>query len=339
MDEARPTTTKRRLVVTAIKIGIAAVLVVLLLRSMEWQDFREAFEGIRWGWFVLAVVLHFPGYLISAWRWRILLRAQEQDIPFWKLVESYLVATFFNYTLLGTLGGDIVRMTDTGLGKKRGAQAASAVFVERLTGFAAMVFVAGLGLALMALSAQATSSMSLVAVGAFVLFAVFGVALYVLAHPLVLEWIAGLLDRPWPLFATARRVLLKLKDALAVFRNNKRPVYVNLAWALLLQLNVAAHYLCLGLAMGLPAGRYAFGYLALVPLITLILTIPVTPGGVGVREWTLRELRSGLGFSATVAGGAQVVLMGWLQVGSALLYGAVGLVFFVARTFRTKRGG
>ncbi len=345
MDE-RPQQNKRktRLLIAVIKIAIAAALLYLLLRKMEWASLRDAFHGIRWWWFALALFLHFPGYLISAWRWRILLRAQGQFIPFWKLVESYIVATFFNYTLLGTLGGDVVRMSDTGLGQKRGAQAASAVFVERLTGLAALIFLAGLGMAFIALAGGGSSAMQHLVWGALVLFALFCVALYVLTHPRVVEWAARLLDRPWPLFGTARRLLLKLKDALAVFHDDKRPVYANLAWALLLQVNVAAHYFCLGLAMGLPdlygaPLRAAFNYMVLVPVITLILMVPLTPGGAGVREWTLRELRRGLGFAATGQGVARAVLMGWLQVASALVYGAVGLVLFLGRSMVSKRRG
>jgi uncharacterized protein (TIRG00374 family) len=350
---AEPTTPqnrRRRILLTAVKIAVAAALLTLLLRGMRWSDFRAAFRGIRWWWFVLAAVLHFPGYVISAWRWGILLRAQGQHIPFWRLFESYLVATFFNYTLLGTLGGDFVRMYHTGLGQKRGAQAASAVLVERLTGLATMILLAALGMALLALwrggAAEGTATMHVLVWGAATLFVLFCVGVSLLTHPRVVEWLAGLLDRPWPLVGAVRHALLKLHEALAVFRGNPRPVYVNLAWALLLQINVAAHYFCLGLAMG-PAAlvaaplHHALSYIVLVPIVTLILMIPVTPGGVGIREWTLSRpvVRSGLGFPARAAGAANAVLLGWLQVASVLLYGGVGLVLFLARSLRLRGKG
>jgi len=346
-DTPRTRKTGRRILLTAIKIAVATLLLYVLLRRMQWSDFRDAFVRVRWWWFALAVFLHVPGYVISAWRWRILLRAQGQHIPFWKLFESYLVATFFNYALLGTIGGDVVRMLDTGLGRKRGAQAVSSVFVERLTGLAAMILLAALGMALLAVwrgsqTDGAGATMHLMVWGAFVLFAIFCIALYLLTHPRVAEWLGRRLDKPWPLLGTIRRSVLKLYEALAVFRGNRRPVYANLAWALLLQLNVAAHYFCLGLAMGLGPVRdapiqHAFSYMVLVPLITLILTIPVTPGGAGLRELTLKELRRGLGCAATSAGAAQAYAMGWLQVASKLVYGVAGLVIFIARSFRTRR--
>jgi len=331
--------TRRRLLLGAAKIVIAVVLLYLLLRGTQRSDFRDALRAIRWPWFALAAFLHFPGYLISAWRWRILLRAQGQQIPFWKLVESYIVATFFNYALLGTLGGDVIRLTDTGLGQKRGAQAASSILVERLTGFIAMVLLAAIGVLLLALTGKTSSSMNAAVWGALVLFALFCAGLIVLTHPQVARRLAVLADKFMPF---AGRLGHKLADALAVFHADRRPVYANLAWALLLQVNVAAHYFCLGLAMGLPAVReaplqHAFNYMVLVPLITLILTIPITPGGAGVRELTLKELRRGLGIPATAAGVEQAYVLGWAQVASVLLYGAAGFVIFIARLSRRKR--
>ena len=328
----------RRFLLIGVKITVAAALLVLLLRGVHWTDFRAAFERILWPWFALAAFLHFPGYLISAWRWRLLLVAQGERIPLKKLVESYLVATFFNYALLGTLGGDVIRLTDTGLGRKRGAQAASSILVERLTGLIAMVFLAAIGLLLLALSGGVSRGLSGVVWGALALFAVFCAGLVVLSHPRITRRLAGLMGRFLPF---AGRLGHKLADALDVFRADRRPVYANLGWALLLQVNVAAHFFCLALAMGLPAVReaplqHAFGYMVLVPLITLILMLPLTPGGAGVRELTLKELRRGLGFAATAAGAASVILMGWLQVASVLIYGAAGIVIFVTRSLRTR---
>jgi hypothetical protein len=160
----------------------------------------------------------------------------------------------------------------------------------------------------------------------------------VLTQPAVVRRLAGLAAKAVPAVATLGH---KLAEALEVFRANRRPVYVNLAWALLLQINVAAHYFCLALAMGLPPIRnaplqYALNYMVLVPLITLILMIPITPGGAGVRELTLKELRRGWGFAATSAGATRAYLLGWLQVASVLIYGAAGLIIFITRSLRAR---
>ncbi|MBN1917798.1 MAG: flippase-like domain-containing protein [Verrucomicrobia bacterium] len=341
-DIAEPTPprrTARRVLLVAVKLTVAVALLYVLLRDMQWSDFRDDLRGIRWPWFALAVFLHLPGYLISAYRWRLLLVAQGERISLRKLVESYIVATFFNCTLLGTLGGDVVRLRDTGLGRKRGAQAASSILVERLTGLITMVLLAAAGMGLLALTGGISTRFGVLVWGALGLFAVSCAGLVVLTHPRVARRLAALLGRLVP---PGGRLGQKLADALEVFRTNRRPVYANLAWALLLQVNVAAHWFCLALALGVPAVREtplqcAFAFMAIVPLITLVLMLPLTPGGAGVRELTLRQLRQGLGFAATHAGAASVVLMGWLQVVSVLAYGAAGFVIFIARSFRARR--
>ena len=52
--------------------------------------------------------------LISAWRWGLLLaRAAHRRSPFGTLLNSYLVATFFNNFLPSNIGGDVIRIRDT----------------------------------------------------------------------------------------------------------------------------------------------------------------------------------------------------------------------------------
>ncbi len=338
----------RRIPVFVLKSAIAVLLLYLLLRKLRYQLFAQTFRGIVWWWVIAAGALHITGYLFSAHRWRILLKAQGLSPSLWELIKSYAIGTFFNYILLGTLGGDISRAYDTGIRSKRGAEAVSAVFLERATGVVAMVFLAAVGTLFLLigpsrLSASAfwnvQAAVAICAVISVVLFA----AVFVLFHPRVASIVAAKLDRPNPLFGKLRKIFLSLHSAVGVYRTNLAPIYKNLFWAAILQLNVTLHYFFLGLAMGLPLLHYPLhyfcSYLVIVPAITLILTIPLTPGGAGVREWTLTELRGGLGFAATPAGIARAVLMGWLQVATVLFYGIIGFLILLHRLFSAKRSG
>jgi len=332
----------KRVLILLAKSGIAAVLLYLLLRTTRYEDFARNFRDISWGWLAVAASLHIVGYVVSAYRWRILLLAQGLQPSLWELIKSYVVATFFNYVLLGTVGGDISRAYDTGVKDKKGAQAVSAVFVERVTGVIAMMFLATVGILVLLLGPTRLSVSAFwnvqAAVGACaVMFLVLFTMLFVLFHPRIVQTVAAKLDRPGPFFAKLRKVFLSFHSAITVYRSDLTPVYKNLFWALVLQLNVTVHYFFVGLAMGLPLINF-FSYMVVVPAITLILMIPITPGGAGVREWTLRELRTGLGFQAGAASGvAGAVLMGWLQLATVLLYGVIGFLMFMYRLFSAKR--
>ena len=387
------TTKAKRVLIFAIKSGIAAVLLYLLLRTTRYEEFADNFRRISWWWFLAATSLHIVGYLVSAHRWRILLVAQGVQISLWKLIKSYIIATFFNYVLLGTLGGDISRAYDTGLRSRKGAQAVSAVFVERLTGLVAMMFLAAVGILFLlvgpgGISVSAFWNVQAAIATCAAMFILLFATIFVLFHPRIVKKIAAKLDRPppfasffkrrnhrfglsgagWverhgatprpnallekepkivkkiaakldrpaPFFGRVRKIFLSFHSAITVYRADLTPIYKNLFWALVLQLNVTLHYFFIGLAMGLPLLNF-FSYMVIVPAITLILMIPITPGGAGVREWTLRELRTGIGFSGARSAIAGSTLLGWLQVASVLLYGVIGFLMFGYRLFSTKR--
>jgi glycosyltransferase 2 family protein len=146
------------------------------------------------------------------------------------------------------------------------------------------------------------------------------------------------------LFGKLRKILLSIHAAVSVYRTNRRPIYKNLLWAAALQLNVIAHWFLIGLAMGPSLALrenllyYVYNYMIIVPAMTLVLMIPVTPGGFGVREWTVWAFRAPLGFAAG-AGRDTAALMGWLQVATVLFYGIVGFLMFLFRLFRVRRSG
>jgi len=339
--------TAKKALVFLIKSAFAALLLYLLLRKTQYEDFVRSFGAISWWWLVAAALLHISGYIVSAHRWRILLLAQGLRPSLWELIKSYVIATFFNYVLLGTLGGDIYRAYDTGVRSKKGAQAVSAVFIERVTGVAAMMFLAAVGILYLLinptrLSASAFWSVRAAAGICTAIFLFLLVALLVLLHPRLAQIIAARLDRPAPLFGKIRKIFLSLHSAVTVYRSNRAPIYKNLIWALVLQLNVIVHWFFVGLAMGsalrlhLDPVYYFFNYMIIVPAMVLVLMIPITPGGFGVREWTIWAFGTPLGFSAVASTKATAALMGWLQVATVLLYGVVGFLMFVYRLFSTK---
>jgi hypothetical protein len=336
----------KKLFVFAVKSSIAALLLYLLLRKAQYGVFAQNFRGIVWWWVIAAASLHIPGYIFSAYRWRLLLKAQGLNPSLWELIRSYVTATFFNYVLLGTLGGDVSRVYDTGARTRKGAEAVSAVLLERVTGVAAMMFLAVVGIIVLLIGPERPSgspfwSVEAALVICLVISAILFGVLLVLFHPRMARTVAAKLDRPTPFLGKARKILLSLDSAVSVYRANRVPIYRNLFWAAILQVNVTLHYFFLGLAMGLPLLRhplyYFWSYMVIVPAITLILTIPLTPGGAGVREWTLRELRGGLGFAATPSGLAGALLLGWVQVATVLFFGIIGFLMFMHRIFYATR--
>jgi uncharacterized membrane protein YbhN (UPF0104 family) len=90
-------------------------------------------------------------------------------------------------------------------------------------------------------------------------------------------------------------------------------------------LNIVVYWLC-GLAVGIPTGL-SFYFVA-VPLLSLALLMPISVGGLGVRDWVAQPLFASVGIAAEQAAGMTLLVYvvtaaagmvgGILYLGSAL---------------------
>ncbi|MFV1958693.1 MAG: YbhN family protein, partial [Planctomycetota bacterium] len=247
----------------------------------------------------LVLLLLFGTWILTAWRWAVLLRAAEIPLPFLQVVRLNLVGAFFNLAVPGATGGDVVKAWYAARATKRGVRAFLSVFVDRLVGLVGLAFFAALAL-----------------------FAGPSRAGYGPARLVVLVALAGLLLggtillsrrlRRWlGLAFVARRLpfrgfITEAGAALALYR--KKPGA--LAFSLLLSLSnhaIAGTVVWL-LARALDIqGLDLPTVLALVPVANLFGVIPLLPGGWGVGEVAFAYFFGQVGVPATEAVSLSVV--------------------------------
>ncbi len=131
-----------------VKITVSLVLIVYALRSVDISAILKAMQLASFYFILIALLLIAIGFIISALRWQILLKAQHIDISMFQLIKFYLVGSFFNNFLPTTIGGDIMRSYDVSKTSKSLAQSFAGIIVERLTGMFAMITYAFAGLVL-----------------------------------------------------------------------------------------------------------------------------------------------------------------------------------------------
>lgn len=75
--------------------------------GFEWEEFRDTFRYVRWGWVVSAAAVALITYLGRALRWRVLIRGVKPNASLWNLTT----ATAIGFTALVFFGraGEIVR--------------------------------------------------------------------------------------------------------------------------------------------------------------------------------------------------------------------------------------
>ncbi len=307
---------------------LSALLLAWLLSRTDFAAVGAALRHARWGWFAAGTSLHVVGVLLTAWRWGILLKAQGLHVPTLYLARSFLIASFFNYFLPTSVGGDVYRAFDVGRYTRQPERALGILLVERVSGLFALV---------------------LLAVGAAPWAAhLFGSRVLVYAPLAILGlFILGGLLLFWNRFVeTAGSIFLlpglsRVKDraravheAIVAYRNHKGAIGRALLVGLALQLNFVLHHYLLARAVGMELSLGIF--LLLVPIVSILLLIPASINGIGIRENAFVVFLGSVGVDRGIA-----VAFCSLLFAAMLLFGVVGgLVYaFSGRsTHRECRG-
>jgi uncharacterized membrane protein YbhN (UPF0104 family) len=130
------------------------------------------------------------------------------------------------------------------------------------------------------------------------------------------------------------RVFSNLLDVFTMFTRKPRLILKTSLLSLLGQAFLICQCYCLGRSLAIPLG--IAGYIAVIPLILSLASIPLTPGGLGVREALAVTMLGALGVARESA-----LSLSLLVYGAALVWSAVGGLVFIGYSSgagRTVRG-
>lgn len=293
---------KRRRVLDNLQIMASLVLLVVAWQVAGGAELLALLPQTQPLWLLGALAMTLPMQCLSAWRWRYTAKRLGVPLPFRRALAEYYVASFLNSTLPSGVAGDAARVwrhgrNQPGAGRERYRGALHAVLLERAAGqFAiAIVLVAGLVL---------NSELLATLPGALWLLIPIVLIVVLLQCVLVSLALGVWIRRP-------AGIVRQLADDL---RRAWTPGRVFL-FQLLLSLVVAVSYLLIFYLAGRAAGHVLQPAIALlaIPVVLYAMILPVSVGGLGLRELTAAGLWPLLDMAA-----AQGVL-------TALLYGGVVL--------------
>jgi glycosyltransferase 2 family protein len=311
---------RTRFLLTALKILFSGGLLYWLIHDLELKQVGLVIADANIGLLSLAFMMFFLGYLITALRWRMLLSAQGVHARIGFLVQSFMVAIFFNNLLPSTIGGDVVRIYDSWrLGNSRSG-AASVVIVDRLTGLLALASYALITVIAARQLADLVPALPALVLGATL--AVGGLAWFVFFAPRQLyRSLEQYLDRrttqPW-------RIIAKIASAFSMFSGRRDLLVRAFGLSLLLQLNVIVHFIIVSRALGIDIPVLAM--FTVIPLSIFVTMLPVSINGIGLREGVFVFFFSAYGIDAVEA-----IAFAWIALGFVMLQGVIGGILFAAR--------
>jgi hypothetical protein len=254
------------------KIAVSLGLLLFLLGKVGWREVWETLSGSDFRYLLAAWGLYLFGMVLRAYRWQAVLVIQQVTVPLSKLTSLYFIGTFFNTVLPTGIGGDVVRMYELSKYSNQATESVSTVLVDRLCGWLVLFAMASLALIFShQLVPPAVSAIVIVITVASVL------AVWMALNETVWRWLQRLPVLSWLL---AKKRVQEFHVSIQAYRTFaiSRALLASLAFNVLL---MVINYL-IALAFGVRISPWYF--LVFIPIISFLLTLPVSLSGLGVRE-------------------------------------------------------
>jgi uncharacterized protein (TIRG00374 family) len=307
---------KRNIILVG-KIFVSSILLIYLFAKIDIASILTAMQSAKLHMLLFPFFLIAVGFIISALRWQILLKAQNISISLWKLARYYLEGSFFNNFLPTTIGGDIVRTYKVSKSSVPITQSFTIIVVERLTGIFALIVYAFLGLQL-GYSEFGNMQLVWVAGGVFLVVVTILVSLVMLQGGKMME------NTRADQLSRIKRVIYNIFHTLYFFKDKKKVLFKALFLAFVLQFNVIIFFYIISYSLDIRPPFYYF--LIVIPLIHVILMFPVSINGIGIRENAFIFFLSKIGICAATS-----VALSWLGFAMVLIYAVFGGISYALK--------
>lgn len=299
---------KRRVVIEIAKYLVSAALLVVVYRLISVEQSVELFRRARYGVLIFSVLTLLAGACMGTLSWYYVLRVRIPGVDLREVFASYWTGLFFNSFLPSIVGGDVIKAYRTVRSYRETGFVITSILVDRVINLLVLVSI-GIMASLLALKCVWLAGLWCGAVFLAVLLAV----------RLSNGMIRRLSD---PRRGSAPGRLANL--AVPLLELAARPRYLGpvLLAALGSQFCKITHnmFVIQALHLAIPPAYVYF----LIPVFGLVSAVPVSIGGLGVRELVAQGLAKPLGVDMTAM--AALSLGGHIMV---LVANSAGVVPFL----------
>jgi uncharacterized protein (TIRG00374 family) len=318
---------RRKILIQLAKVTVSVGLIVFLLVKLSPARLLSHLERVRPEQLIVSTLIFFVSVVMGAGQWHLLLKAGGIVLPFAKTFKVYFVGIFFNNFLPAGVGGDVVKVYDVSRIGNDPYQVFAVTVLDRVVGIA--------GLCVLAL------------VASFVLLAGPGLNslyLYIVIFAGCVAPVCALIMNK-RLSRGVRRLFGKITlwglggrfDTIFRHLGEYRRLRMLLAQLTVLAmavqfLRVVTHVL-VAQSLGIAVTRLNFvQFFVFVPLLSLLMILPISINGLGVREGAGILLFTQIGFSKE-----QALLMELITYAIMVVVSMLGGFFFFQRNFERRR--
>ena len=306
----------------AFRIGGSAVILGMLLMVLPFGEMKEALRRVPLSVWPVALGTYMLLHLIGVAKWRLLINVAGAGLSFAESARAYYWGLFGNTFLPSIVGGDVVKAGVAMRAAKSKSGLVLGSLVDRLLDVLGMAAVAGIGAVLSPRALDPQSRRIFLLLGALLTVSGLGAAIGVALLPV----------RRFPY--KVRRKMVQVRQALRATAGNYQALVGAFLLGMLLQSSLVVLNYWLGVVIGISIPLYV--WLFVWPLAKISGLLPVTQGGIGVREAAQAALFAPFGVSAVKAVATGLVFEVVIITGG-LLGGAVA--WYLGRRLGRPLGG
>ena len=265
----------KKITIPILKISVSSGLIFFLFYKLGFNNVVSQITSANPYWFLLGIFIFSVSNILGSLQWYFLLKASGIDLQLTQVISFYYTGLFFNNFLVGYIGGDAVRVYDVSKSTGKTSDAISAVFLDRFIGFLILTTMA-LAAALYWINSQK------VLIIIAIIFAYWVLILVLLFNKKLIQKISWLFKVILP-----RKMNLKMKEiylSINAFKHHRDILLKVIAISVIVQSFRILVHCAAARSIGVKVNLIYFAIF--VPIIALLASLPISIGGIGIREST-----------------------------------------------------
>lgn len=304
-----------------LRIIICVSILGYLSTKINWTELWTAIIDTSPTWLLAATLIWGLSLFWMAWRWYLLLHVQGIRVSLGMVFQLTMVGQFFNSFLLGTTGGDVIKIYyATRAAPTKRSAAGLSVVVDRVMGLSVLILIAVIFVAVhyqfLVGNAETRAMVWTVLAVASGLAMVFIAVIFL---PTLKKWAKNL---PYIHHLPMQDRFARVYDAFARYRTEYAVMSAITVMSFINHFTIFVAAYVQTMAMGFEVPFWLF--ISFLPIIFLLIAIPISFSGLGVREVLFVWFFGLLGVGETDA-----VAFSLLFFGMTLAWSLVGGLFYL----------
>jgi uncharacterized membrane protein YbhN (UPF0104 family) len=295
--------TPRRITLRACQIAVSLALLTYLVMTVPMRGVLTALLSAKPAWLIASFTLVGITNLLAALQMRAILAAQGMEFSVRQIAGINLITNFYGLFLPSYLAGGVIRWHHFSKPQGKRAQALAAMIFSREV---EIVTTIGFGIVFYYLANSLVSTASVITTLALALAAAVLMVLLSVARAPHAALRAGLMRLPLP--HSMRDRILKVSNCLVDFGDRHRAHHLQfLALCIVRNAIGVTSFICFARALRIAAPAMSLGWIRAA--LDLVLTLPISIAGLGVRDASLVTMLNHQGVAAASALAFSFVLL------------------------------